>query len=119
MARVDLEAVLGANPTAEAAERLLGNLDHNPTPPADQMVVRVVGEVVHGRTVAEVDVVDDTEPFEVLQEPVHRGLVDVGLAGLDGDGQLLRRGMPVVVDEGQEDRPPGAGYPAAAGSKHA
>ena len=37
----------------------------------------IVGKVVHGGAVPEMDVVDHAELFEILEEPVHRRLVHV------------------------------------------
>jgi len=45
----------------------------------DQMVVDVIGEVVHRRAVAKVNVVDNVEALQFIQEPVDGGFMDVGL----------------------------------------
>ena len=73
----------------------------------------VVGEVVHGGPVAEVDVIDHAEALEIVEESVDGGFVHVGLAGLHGRRELLGRGVFAVTDEGLEDRPAGARHPAA------
>ncbi len=49
---------------------------------ADEVLVGVLGEVIHRRTVAEMDVVDDAELLEVVEKAIHRRLVDVRMSGV-------------------------------------
>jgi len=103
VARLEREAELGVQPPPECFEHLIRHLDHRIAALAHEMVVGVVDKVVHGRTVAEVDVVDDAEPFEVLEEAVDGRFVDVGKEGLDPSGELCSRGVVSVVDERLQD----------------
>ena len=64
---------------------------------------------VRGRTVTEMDVFDDADFLEVRQRPVHRGLVDVGVAF----GQLLGRHPPAVGVQVPEQFEPGSRDPTA------
>ena len=51
----------------QGAEDLVGDLDDLGARLADEMLVEVVGEVVHGAAVTEVHVVDDAEILEVAE----------------------------------------------------
>ena len=103
---LELEGAVEAVP--EAVEDRGHHLDHDTTGLADEVVVGVVGEVVDAGAVPEVDVVDDAEALELVEEAVHGRLVHIGLACLHDRRQLLGRRVPVVLDQGLEDRPAGA-----------
>jgi hypothetical protein len=117
VALLELEGEVGAEPAAKRREGSIRDLDDVPTAFADEVVMGVVDEVVHGRPVPEVDVVDDAETLELVEEAVDGGFVHVGLAGLDVGGQLFGGGMAIMVDERLQDRPPGTGDPPAVGSE--
>lgn len=68
--RLELELVGLPELATKLFQRTVGDFDHSVTGLADEVVVRVIGEVVHRRPVSEVDVVDDAEAFEVVEEPV-------------------------------------------------
>lgn len=115
VAGIDLEVEVGGEAAAERVEGRVGDLDDDAALFADEMVVVVVGEVIDGGPVAEVDVVDDTEALELVEEAVDGGFVDVGLAGLYRRGELLSRRVRVDLGQGVQDGPPGGGDPPAFG----
>jgi len=79
------------------------------------VVVGVAGQVVDGGPVAQVDVVDHAQPLELVEEAVHRRLVDVGLGRLHPGGQRLGRHVAADAEERLEDGPPARRDPPAAG----
>lgn len=81
---------------------------------ADEVLVGVLGEVVHGGAVTQVDVIDDPELLEVVEEAVDGGLVDVGVAGVHRGRQLLGRRVAIVVEQRLHDGPAGRRHPPAA-----
>lgn len=96
MSGVDLEVEVGEEAPAEVPECLVGDFDNLAAGVAHEVVVGVVGEVIDGGAVSEVDVINDAETFEFFEEAVHGRLVDVGLAVLDVGGELFGRWMFVV-----------------------
>ena len=114
---LELEPVGLSDLPAKLLQRSVWDFDHPVARPAHEVVMGVLGQVVDGRPVSEVDVVDDTEALELIEEPVDGRLVDVGMAGLDGGGDLLGGGVIGVIEEGLEDRSPWARDPSPVGSK--
>lgn len=98
-----VEAEVVAQSLSETLEGPVGYLDDDSAHLADEVVMGVIGKVVDGWAVPEVDVVDHSEAFQLVKEPVHRGLVDVGLARLHIGGELFRGRVSFVVDERPED----------------
>ena len=60
----------------------------------------LVGQVVHGPPVAEMDVVDDPELLQRVERAVDGREVDVGVRPLDGGGEVVG-GEVVVLGRGQ------------------
>lgn len=88
---------------------VVGNLDDQAALLAHEVVMGVVGEVVDGRSVSEVDMVDHPETLELVQEAVDGGFMHVGLVDLDVGGEFFGRRVAVVVHQRLQDRPSGAG----------
>ncbi len=84
---------------------------------AHKVAVGFVGEVVHRRTVSEVDVIDHAHALEFVEEPVHGGLVHVGLVRLYLGSELTGVRVLTEVDEGPKDRSAWARHPPAVGSE--
>jgi Transmembrane secretion effector len=101
---VEPEPVVPLDPTAQRVEHVRRQLDDRPAVVTHQMVMGVVGEVVHGRAVAEVNVVDHTQFGEGLQRPVHRRQVDLGLGGPHCVHQRIGRDVFVRLQERRDDR---------------
>jgi len=110
---VDLEAEVIAEALAQPLERVVGDLDHPAARLADEVMVGVVGEVVHRWSVAEVNVIDHAEAGEIVEKAIDGRLVHIGLAGLDGGRELFGRGVFAVIDQGLQDRTARARHPAA------
>ena len=94
MGEIRGEAVGGA----DRRDKITGvpelGLGHSTTPAADQVkVIGVFGDVVRGRTVAEVGVTDHPELFEQFQRAVHRGQAQGRRGRLHPVADLLRRGV--------------------------
>jgi hypothetical protein len=113
--RLDAEAELALEAVGDAVEHLVGHLHDRAARRAHEVLVVLVGEVVHGSPVAEVHVVDDLECLERLQAAVDRRQVDVGVGGLHPHRELVRRDVVRGVEQCRHDRPPGGGDPTAAG----
>jgi hypothetical protein len=78
------------------------------------VVIGVVGEVVHGGSVAESHRSHDPEAFEFVEEPVDRRFRDIRMEALQRTGDVLdRRMIGLVVDECLQNRPPRGGGPAS------
>ncbi len=64
---------------------------------------RAAAEVVDGWSVAHVSVLHHSLVLERLEDPVHGGLGDIGVVGLDGGGEVLGGDMARSVEEGGDD----------------
>src|SRR5437588_2916259 len=102
---VEDEVVFVPQLTGQRVERLGVDLDDAPAPLAHDVGMGALAEVVHGRAVPEVSVLDDPEALEVVEDPINRRLVDVGLTSLHGGRQPLSRRMAVVLEEGGHQCP--------------
>lgn len=71
MAQLYLELEITPHQATELLQRLDRDLDDKPACLADEVVVGVVGEVVHSRPMTKVDVVHHAQALEVVQEAVH------------------------------------------------
>jgi len=81
----DLEAVVPPKGFADGVEDRRGYLDDALAVRTHQMVVvTLLDEVVHSRPVPEPDGIDDAQPLELVEKPVHRGFGDVGVTLLHG-----------------------------------
>lgn len=96
---VQLEAVAAAQRRAELIEQLGWDVDDFSAVFADEVLVNVA-EMVHGRSVADVGVLDHPEFFERVEGPVDGGQVHLGMCRLDDRGEVF--GVDVRV--GGEDR---------------
>ena len=110
---VQPEAVVPLDAAGERGEHVGRELDNGPAPIAHDMVVGIIGEVVHRRTVAEVDVVHHVELGEPLKRAVDGRQVDVGIGVLHGIGQRLGCDMTVRFQQRGDDRPPRPRHPPA------
>ena len=68
-----------------------------------EVEVVVVAEVVDGWSVAHVSVLHHSLVLERLEDPVHGGLGDIGVLGLDGGGEVLGGYMARSGEEGGDD----------------
>ncbi len=114
-----LEVVAVSKPAGQVVEQLVGYLDDLATRLADEVLVGVVGQVVDGSAVPEVDVVDNPQCLEGVERAVDRRLMDVRVRPLDGVGELVGGDVAGGVDERGHDRPPGGGDAAAIGPEEA
>jgi len=80
--------------------------------------MEVVGEVVDGPAMAQVDVLDEPGPLERFQAPVDRGPVEAGPGGLDGRRQVVGGEMALGRDEGLHDRTTTGGDALALTAEH-
>lgn len=78
VAGVDGEAVVALGGGSQSAEEILRGLEHGSAGLADEMAVGLGGQMVGGRSVSEMGVDDDPEPFELVEIPVNGGQMDVG-----------------------------------------
>jgi hypothetical protein len=104
---VDGEPVAGPGSGGEGLEEADGRLEGGAALLADEVAVGLVGEVVVGRAVSEVGVVDEAEPLELVEVAVDGGQVDVGGEGLHVGGQLLGRAVGASGVEAAKEQPPG------------
>src|SRR5439155_14224887 len=85
----DGEPVAAVEVVAQLGEGGVGNLDHRTADLAHQVLVGLVGQVVHGPPVSEVHVVDYPDALEGVEAPVDGGQVDVRLGLLHQRGQVV------------------------------
>jgi len=109
--RVDAEAVVALGRAGQSAEEILRCLEHGPACLADEMPVRLGGQMVGGGSVSQVRVDDDTEAFQLVEIPVDRGEVDIRGRGLDLGRQLLGRPVGPTLEEASEEQPPRCRHP--------
>ena len=113
MVGVQPKAVIVLDSPAESVEHIRRQLHDRPAAVADEVMVFFVDEVIDGRTVAEMDVIDDVQLRERVERSVHGGPVDVGFGPLNRLGECLRRHVMIAFEQGGDDRPPGRRDPAA------
>jgi hypothetical protein len=107
-----LEVEVGDQSPPERIECSGGDLEDLAAILADEMVVSIVCEVVHGGAVGEMDVVDQTHLLEIVKKAVHRRLVHVGLAIVHIRRDLFGSRMTTgVFEQGLEDGPAGTSDP--------
>ena len=70
MRRVNGKAMGLADVARQPRQNARGELEDSSTSLADQMSVDLIGDLVHGGTVAEVDVIDDAQFLEGCQVSV-------------------------------------------------
>lgn len=117
MAGLEFEPEVAQQPSSQLVEGLRRHLEHGGTVAAHEVLVSVVDEVVHGRPVSEMGMVDDTELLEVIEKSVDRRLVHVRVDSLHVLGDPLRGLVPRQIQEGAEDGATGGGDAAALGSQ--
>lgn len=91
MAGAEVEAVVAEHAVGDGAEEVVRDLDDRSARLAHEMLMRVVGQVVHGPAVAQVDVVDDAEVFQITERSVDRRAVDVRMTALDELSEVVGR----------------------------
>lgn len=105
MVAVDLEIGFRAEASLHVREDVGGEVHHDPARVAHGVVVDAIGEVVHGATVAEVDVSHHTELLQRVERPVHRAEVHVRCRGSHPFGEDVGGDVVVVGDERRDDGP--------------
>ena len=80
---VDVEVEARTAACGQAAEDLVGRLDHGAALLAHEVAVGAGRQVVGGRAVPEMGVDHHTQPLEIVEVPVDRGDVHLGRHGLD------------------------------------
>lgn len=110
---VEAEAVLALEAGAEAVEDVRREFNDRSALVADQVVMGVVDEVVHGRPVAEMDVVDHSEVGQRVECAVDGRQVDLGMSAFDLLGERLGGDVMLGVEQRGNDRPARLGHPPA------
>src|SRR5688572_21057078 len=103
MPPVEGEAVVGLQLADEGAQLGQGDLLDAVARLAVEVLVALVGQVVDGPAVPEVDVVDDLELLERLEGPVHGRQIHGREPRLDGGGDLLGGDVTSRPDHGLDD----------------
>jgi len=62
-------------------------------------------ELIRGGAVAEVEVLDDTEVFKLVEVPIDRRDVDVGSRSLDLESELFCRVVPHAIEQAGNEQP--------------
>lgn len=114
MPSLELEVELGAEHGTKPVQGLGGNLHDLSAGLAHEVLMHVLGQVVDGRTVPEVHVIDDSQRLEVVEEAVHRRLGDVGVGTVHLSSELLGSEVVPMQQDGPQDGPPPRRDPAAA-----
>jgi hypothetical protein len=114
MAGLDMESVGLGQLGGEYGECLVGNLDHLSAPLAQQVLVAILGQVIRGGAVAEMDMLDDPELLQRGEVAVNGRLGHVGVKELhlayDVFGAEVR--LP-SIEQDPDGGPPGIGSPSA------
>ncbi len=115
VAGLDLEREVAHHRLPQVVENPLRYFGDPAAVVADEvMVVGVLGEVVHSRTMSEPYMIDDPQPLEFVEEPVHRRLRDLRLLLLYSGRDVLGGGViDLVIDQGLQNRSPGSRCPAS------
>ena len=82
---------------SQLLEQVCRRLQCSSTVLADEMAMRVGGQVIGSRAVAEVRVHHDTESFELFEVAVDRRGVDVGSELTDGVEEFLGSGVDAAL----------------------
>ena len=106
MVRVDSEAVLGSRTALQRTKELIGHFDDHTTVATDQVAVVFAREVVGGSTVAQMDVLDHTKAFQLLEVAVDRRDMDVRCSAVDLGGQLVGSAVPACLDQATDEEAP-------------
>ncbi len=110
----DGEGIAGLHRRPQWAHHVAGHLGHGSAGLADEVVVGVIGEVVHGSGLSEVHPADDAEALEGVEGPVDGREVHVGRLYVDDGGDrfgghvVIRRGQQRLHDEASAGRHPPA-----------
>jgi hypothetical protein len=100
---VDCEPVGLVHLANERAEARCRHLDDGAALAAHKVTMSRGGKVVGRGAVAEMRVLDDPEPLQLLQVAVDRREVDVGSELLDRARKLLRGAVPTGLDEASDE----------------
>ena len=107
------EAERVVRPVDELAEERQVGLDHGAADLADQVAVGGRAEVVGGRALPGMVVLDDADALELLEDPLDGGRRHVGALGLDGTRELVRGPVSAVLGEDLEQQALGRGDPSS------
>jgi hypothetical protein len=105
MVGLKAEAVLLVEPAREWSEELVRHFDDDTAHIADEVLVRVIEQVVHRAPMPQVDVIDDAELLERVERAVDGRAVDVGLRALHDLSEILGRDVGLGLDEGRHESP--------------
>ncbi len=116
--RVRLEAVVRTEAAGDRLEHVGGKVDHDAARLTDRVVVRLVGEVIGGRAVTEVHVLNEVDLLERFERAIDRRSMDLRPPCVDQlrklvDGEMLVR----RVEQHFEDRSPRLGDTTSAGAE--
>lgn len=114
MRGVQPEAVGLLDLVLEGTEHLGRDHHHMATGFTHQVMVHVVGQVVHGWPVTEMYMGHHAEASQRVEAAVDGRIVDVRMLSSDGGRQLLGGDVLRGVEEGTDDGSPGRSHPAAA-----
>ncbi len=111
MPGADLEAVAAPEVTGQIREQLGRDLDDGPAVLADEVLMDVVGQVVHRGAVTQVRVLDQAELGEGVQAPVDGGAMHVRMQPVDLGGELVGGKVSVGAGQGAQERPASGRHP--------
>lgn len=104
MPPIDLEPHITVDRPEEGLELRRGELDDPLAPLADEVLVVLVGEVVDGTPVPQMDVIDDARLFEGFESPVYGRDVHGRKAALHTTDDVVGRYMTAGLQECLDDR---------------
>ena len=114
MGGVQAEAVGLLDLVLEGTQHLGWDNHHAATGFAHQVVVHVVGQVVHSWPVTEMYMGHHAEVSQRVEAAVDRRIVDVRMMSSDRGRKLLGGDVLTGVEERPDDGSPGRGHPATA-----
>lgn len=120
MGRVEDEVVVVGQARGHGAEQVRREVEHGSAPPARCVEVHALraDEVVSGPAMADVDVLDDPEPGQRFEGPVHAGTVHGRVLLGDRPDHVLGQDVSGMRGEGVDHGTSGPRHPFAPGTQY-
>ena len=112
VARVDGKAESLLRRPIQTPKEIVGHIDDRAAALANQVAVRMLGQVVGGGAVSEMGVHDHAELLQFIEIAVDGRDVHIWRLGLHSPCQILCRHMPRCLEEDLEEKPTRACGPA-------
>ena len=102
MVRLDRETDTIERQLGETRKELVGRFEDASTVLANEVAVPLRSEVIDGRSVSKVDMLDHSETLELVQVAIDGREVNIRSCRLRGGGQILGGAMTATIEEALE-----------------